>query len=56
MAPEVIKGQYYDYKVDSFSLGVALFELITDKMPFSGTNKDMIKQEILRKDIVFDHV
>lgn len=55
MAPEIITGKTYDYKVDSFSLGVALYELITEKMPFQGPNKEMIKQEILRKDIVFDH-
>ncbi|KAG9349654.1 hypothetical protein JZ751_028102 [Albula glossodonta] len=34
MAPELLKGEEYDYSVDYFTLGVTLFEMIAAKGPF----------------------
>ncbi|KAI9273738.1 kinase-like domain-containing protein [Sporodiniella umbellata] len=34
MAPELIKGQYYDNKVDIWSLGVLLIEMIQNNPPY----------------------
>ena len=34
VAPEVLRDQIYDYKVDMFSVGVILFILLTGEMPF----------------------
>ena len=36
MAPEVIKSQSYDSKVDIWSLGVITFILLTGTVPFPG--------------------
>ena len=34
MAPEILKGQTYNEKIDIFSLGVIVYELYTLKNPF----------------------
>lgn len=34
MAPELLKGEEYDYSVDYFTLGVTLFEFLAAKGPF----------------------
>ena len=34
MAPELLKGEEYDYSVDYFTLGVTLYEFMAAKGPF----------------------
>lgn len=38
MAPEVLKRQKYTSKVDLWSMGIILYEMITDTMPFMASN------------------
>jgi serine/threonine-protein kinase ULK/ATG1 len=38
MAPEILKHRKYDAKVDLWSLGVVLFEMLTCDLPFKATN------------------
>jgi serine/threonine protein kinase len=38
IAPELVKGMAYDYRVDIFSLGVSLYELLTGIRPFDADN------------------
>jgi cell cycle protein kinase DBF2 len=40
MAPEVLKGEEYDFSVDYWSLGCMLFEALTGYPPFAGATVD----------------
>ncbi|CAG9940700.1 unnamed protein product [Clonostachys rosea f. rosea IK726] len=40
MAPEVLRGEEYDYTVDYWSLGCMLFEALTGFPPFAGASPD----------------
>ena len=44
MAPEMLKGLRVDYKVDSWGLGVILFELLTSNMPFQALSAHKIEE------------
>jgi serine/threonine protein kinase/Tfp pilus assembly protein PilF len=49
MAPEQALGRTIDHRVDLFSLGVVLFELLTGHMPFEGTTPTEIIDHILHE-------
>ena len=42
MAPEILKNQYHDYKVDIWALGIILYEMVAKKWPFDGINENAI--------------
>eukprot|EP00347_Sterkiella_histriomuscorum_P019965 403339616 len=46
MAPEVLNGQYYNYKVDMWSLGVSMFEALLGTPPFFGKDRDELTDNI----------
>lgn len=46
MAPELLKGEEYDYSVDYFTLGVTLYEFLAAKGPFRTRGE---KVEALRR-------
>jgi serine/threonine protein kinase len=46
MAPEVLEKSLYNYKADIWSLGVLLFEMITNEPPFTASNKKELKANI----------
>ena len=48
MCPEMYKRERYDTKVDSWSLGCILFELMTLKPPFMAKNIIDLKEKIFR--------
>ena len=45
MAPEILSYEFYSDKIDVWSFGISLYELLTGYIPFIGRNK----QEILSK-------
>ena len=53
-APEVFAGNY-DEKVDIWSSGVMLYQLLTGKHLFSGSNSEEIRDKIYSEDIVLDN-
>ena len=40
MAPEIIKSQPYDERVDIWSAGVIVYYLLSGDLPFMSANKD----------------
>ena len=42
VAPEILRGYGYNYKCDIFSLGSMLFNMITGRFLFNGTDKNQI--------------
>ena len=42
VAPEVLQDKAYDFKVDIFSVGCLMFNLLTGKSPFRGTAYDEV--------------
>lgn len=48
LAPELINGSGYGKSVDMWSCGVMLFVLVTGVLPFSGSDRDILFQKILR--------
>lgn len=48
MAPEIIKGEPYDYAVDWWLLGCVLYDMMTGKPPFTGKTHKVILDKIIR--------
>ena len=48
LAPEIIKEQGHDEKVDVWCLGVLLFELTTGGVPFPGNDIETLESNILK--------
>ena len=48
MAPEIVVGCLYNYKVDVWSVGTLLFHLLTGMYPFKGKNIEELKGNLLK--------
>jgi len=53
MSPELVKHQRYTEKVDVWSLGVIVYQLLSGKTPFDGKNLKRINQNICQKELTF---
>ena len=55
MAPEIVREETYDEKVDSWSVGVITYILLSGRPPFKGRNKQEIFASIMNNEVSFDH-
>lgn len=47
LAPEIIKHETYDHRVDIWSLGVVLYHMAALELPFMDTNMNQLMNQIL---------
>jgi eukaryotic-like serine/threonine-protein kinase len=50
MAPEQARGEDHDRRVDVWALGVCLYELVSDRLPFDGDNPLEVLSRITSED------
>ena len=48
LSPEILENKPYDEKIDIWSLGVLLYEMMTFKMPFNASSLPMLSVKIMR--------
>lgn len=48
MAPEVLKGEQYNFKVDWWSLGCVIYDMMSGKPPFTGNSHKVIQEKIIK--------
>ena len=53
-APELLLSNPYDFKVDSWSLGIVTYVLLAGYLPFRGVDEDDLKRNIIKSDFCFD--
>lgn len=55
MAPEIIKGEPYDYAVDWWLLGCVIYDMMTGKPPFTGKTHQAILDKIVKAKVSLPH-
>jgi len=53
VAPEILQGEGYDYKIDTWAAGVLLYVLLSGRLPFSGDSDVELFRAILETDLVW---
>jgi len=53
VAPEILQGEGYDYKIDTWAAGVLLYVLLSGRLPFSGDSDVELFRAILETELVW---
>lgn len=53
LAPEIIRGDEYNYQVDLYSLGVMLYQVLTGSLPFEESDVMSIAMDHLEREVKF---
>jgi serine/threonine protein kinase len=54
MAPELVREEEYDERVDVWALGCIAFILLSGKPPYFGRSKEEIYSKIANRSVVYD--
>lgn len=54
LAPEVIKGELYDEKIDVWSATICVYIMLNEYLPFNGIDKKEIQNQIMTHEIDFE--
>ncbi|HCI80767.1 MAG TPA: hypothetical protein DHW02_13870 [Ktedonobacter sp.] len=49
MAPEMLRGEQFDYRIDLYALGVILYQLLSGQLPFDGATPFVIMNKHLQE-------
>ncbi|HVO60744.1 MAG TPA: serine/threonine-protein kinase [Terriglobales bacterium] len=49
MSPEQVKGEQMDIRSNLFTLGAILYEMVTDRKPFTGPDVQAVRQKIIEE-------
>lgn len=52
-APEILRTDRYDARADLWSVGTILYELLTNRPPFTGQNPMQLLRNIEKKEVRF---
>lgn len=52
MAPEILRGEEYDYAVDWWSLGCVIYDMMSGKPPFTGNSHKVIQDKIIKNKLL----
>lgn len=55
LSPELLKERIYDYKNDSWGLGVVLYEMLIGEHPFMNENILQMMNNIISGSLDFNH-
>jgi serine/threonine-protein kinase len=50
MSPEQVQGEEVDHRTDIWALGVAMYEMVTGRLPFAGKNSQAVLYSIVHKE------
>ena len=53
IAPEILLGHKYDFKVDIWAAGIMLYNMISGRQPFSADSEEELAEKILKEDVLF---
>ena len=51
MAPEILSNDFYNFKVDVWSVAVVIYIMLSGDMPFYGDSNEIMLRNILRKNL-----